>query len=593
MSFVLVRQNGNNTADDNNSKTGFLDPGSIYKNLPNHIQAKLMISQPGDAYEEEADRIADNVVNMTGPIAPQNTSGEQLSRKCSMCDDEETEIHRKASNNLDLSDKAFQDINKIQNNGGKSLDDSTQAFMESRFGFDFSKVRIHTDAQAARSAHAINAHAYTMGNHIMFGDTKFSPETHEGRRLIAHELVHVVQQNASSTIHAKDKKGTKTHDGFLLNTAGQSPQITQIENNQMLSRFSDTGHHVVEEAALHGAGFNEDQIKGIERGNVQRDYSQVGMLGNLALLCKPRKFGGYQPKEHFDNYIWDAVTQGWRTRGGSAFSEKGVDAGQTPIDYISSELESVASLGITAGKDRGLVHLGNAFHTVEDFFAHSNFVELIQGDTSQGRTLMTGNPIGPSQSVSRILESITPSGVKEYYTGESEHAIRTAAPGTHTKMAHDDPTTPNYTLARRLAALVIQDLGAEVLAVMASPEPQRSALMHDRVIKKIIRYLRPPDVHDKWWETLTTADAGKIDTLLEEASRRTPTTVNQCALSPLKNLEASRDSPMALPIGVAMPTTIMGNQVWFHAGAGVTRPVPFEPTSKPRPVIGIEITGTF
>jgi len=71
--------------------------------------------------------------------------------------------------------------------------------------------------------------------------------------------------------------------------------------------------------------------------------------------------------------------------------------GKTPIDFISSQLEEVANRGAT---DAGLEHLGNAFHTVEDFFAHSNFVELMQGDIRRGATLMTGNPVGPSQSVS-------------------------------------------------------------------------------------------------------------------------------------------------------------------------------------------------
>ena len=124
--------------------------------------------------------------------------------------------------------------------------------------------------------------------------------------------------------------------------------------------------------------------------------------------------------------------------------------------------------------------------------------------------------------------------------------------------------------------------------------------MREHVIAKVVRYLRPPDPNDRWWEALTAADAGRIDRRLQEAARRTPITVNQCALSPLKNLEASRNSPMALPFGIAIPTTIQNNQVWFQIGAGVTRPFPIEPLpggerEPPRsvPVIGAQITGTF
>src|SRR5260370_5181359 len=165
--------------------------------------------------------------------------------------------------------------------------------------------------------------------------------------------------------------------------------------------------------------------------------------------------------------MWDAVTGGWRTRGGSAWREQGIDVGKTPIDFISSQMEKLANRGVT---DAGLEYLGTAFHTTEDFFAHSNFVELMQGDTSHGATLITGNPVGPSQSVSRIFEAITPPGVRERYRQQSEEAISVAAPGTHTAMAHDDPTTTNYTLARRLAALVIQRVGNCGPPVVAAAE---------------------------------------------------------------------------------------------------------------------------
>ena len=473
--------------------------------------------------------------------------------------------------------------------------------MESRFGHDFSRVRVHTDTRAAESVRSLNGLAYTVGSDVVFGAGRYAPATSAGARLLAHELTHVVQQRGNhvspedcplgpATGRAEAEADRVAAGGVPTSGGGSEPAA--------IARFSDTGHHVVEEAGLSGAGFSEAQVEGIERGNVQRDYSQVGVVGNALLLCDPRGFGGYRPEEHFDNYLWDAVTRGWRTRGGSALGEQGVDVGQTPIEYVGAQLDEVASRGLT---DVGLLHLGNAFHTVEDFFAHSNFVELIRGDTRHGAELLTGNPVGPSQSVPRILEAITPPGVRERYRAESEAAISAAAPGTHTALAHDDPATRNYTLARRLAALVIQDLGTGVLAAMSAPAPERSHLMRETVVAKVVRYLRPPDPNDKWWETLTAADTGRIDRRLDEAARRTPTTVNHCALSLLKNLEASQNSPMALPFGVAIPTTIRNNQVWFQVGAGVTRPFPLDPLpggpAAPEtpsvPVVGAQITGTF
>lgn len=74
------------------------------------------------------------------------------------------------------------------------LDSSTREFMESRFGHDFSQVRVHTDAKGAESARAVNALAYTVGHNVVFASEQYRPETTSGRQLIAHELTHVVQQ---------------------------------------------------------------------------------------------------------------------------------------------------------------------------------------------------------------------------------------------------------------------------------------------------------------------------------------------------------------------------------------------------------------
>jgi len=483
------------------------------------------------------------------------------------------------------------------------MDAATLHLMERRLAYNFGGVRIHDDAQASESARAVQAFAYTVGNHVVFASGRYNLATRDGSHLLAHELAHVVQQGATrgipNEIPITDAHGPAESEAeHAAHFASGASALVGQRGPVSLARFSDTGHHIVEEAGLAGAGFTEEEMKWIERGNVQRDYSQipVGKVGNALLLCKPSDFGGYKPEEHFDNYLWDAVAGGWKTRGASAFGEQGVDIGKTPIDYISSQLEELANRGVN---EDGLVHLGNAFHTVEDFFAHSNFVELIQGDTSRGSTLMTGNPVGPSQSVPRIFEAITPRGISEHYHEQSEEAIRSAAPGTHTIMAHDDPQAPNYTLARRLAALVVQDLGTDVLAVMSQPQNQRAQLMRERVVSKVIRYLRPPDPKDKWWETLVTKDAGQIDRRLDEAARRTPTTVNQCMISPLKNLEASKDSPMALPLGVAIPAVVRGDTVWFQAGGGVIRPMPFDRdpgatnTERGNLVAGIQIVGRF
>ena len=96
---------------------------------------------------------------------------------------------------IEASNETTNKISNVRSSGGSSLDNDTRELMESRFGYDFSRVRIHTDERAAESAQSVNALAYTIGNDITFGDGQYQPNAVEGRRLLAHELTHVIQQS--------------------------------------------------------------------------------------------------------------------------------------------------------------------------------------------------------------------------------------------------------------------------------------------------------------------------------------------------------------------------------------------------------------
>jgi hypothetical protein len=80
--------------------------------------------------------------------------------------------------------------------GGSALDESTRDFMESRLGADFSDVRVHTGAAATEAARSVQAHAYTVGSDVVFQDGQYNPASTDGRKLLAHELTHVVQQRS-------------------------------------------------------------------------------------------------------------------------------------------------------------------------------------------------------------------------------------------------------------------------------------------------------------------------------------------------------------------------------------------------------------
>ena len=139
------------------------------------IQPKLTVGARGDAHEQEADRVADQVMQMPGPgpaplqATPKDETGGGLA--------------------------APDIVHEALHAPGRPLDPTTRAFMEPRFGHDFSQVRVHSDATAAQAAHAMRANAFTSGRHIVFRDGALGGP--QGKRLLAHELTHVVQQRRS------------------------------------------------------------------------------------------------------------------------------------------------------------------------------------------------------------------------------------------------------------------------------------------------------------------------------------------------------------------------------------------------------------
>lgn len=116
-----------------------------------------------------------------------------LAGECKECSEEKQKLMRSEKGAARGSIPPV--VHEVLSSPGEPLEESTRASMESRFGHDFSHVRVHTDSRAAESADAVNAFAYTVGHNIVFADGKFSPSTSSGRQLIAHELTHVVQQS--------------------------------------------------------------------------------------------------------------------------------------------------------------------------------------------------------------------------------------------------------------------------------------------------------------------------------------------------------------------------------------------------------------
>ncbi|HEY8699135.1 MAG TPA: DUF4157 domain-containing protein [Rhizomicrobium sp.] len=159
---------------------------------PMRIQAKLTVGQTDDPLEREADRIADQVMRMPEPRRAsagarhqpvQNGSGTVQTRS----------LQPPNSTAVD----APPIVGDVLSSPGRPLEPKARAFFESRFGCDFSDVRVHTDRRAADAARSIGARAFTSGRRIAFAHGEYAPDMESGRRLVTHELAHVLQQQTS------------------------------------------------------------------------------------------------------------------------------------------------------------------------------------------------------------------------------------------------------------------------------------------------------------------------------------------------------------------------------------------------------------
>jgi len=173
--------------------------GHDFSRIPVHfpqqlmLQTKLTINQPGDVYEQEADQMAEQVMRMADSSAA--ISDEEDEAKNSLMRKQANEPGADVATQSSVVPAIVHDV--LNDGRGQPLDAETRAFMEPRFGHDFSQVRVHTDTQAAESARTVNALAYTVGRDVVFGAGLYAPNTRMGQKLIAHELMHTIQQQNS------------------------------------------------------------------------------------------------------------------------------------------------------------------------------------------------------------------------------------------------------------------------------------------------------------------------------------------------------------------------------------------------------------
>ena len=229
-------------------------PLSLQRAIGNHglgriLAPKLEINEPGDTYEQEADRVADQVMRMPAPphqalefssLVSVNTPAQ---RKCSCaggvscpkCEEEE-HLQRQAAPSADSmsADTVPSSVGKL--GSGQRLNPAIRSFFEPRFGRDLSQVRVHTNTEAAQSARAVNALAYTQGPNVVFGEGQYQPSSPSGLRLFAHELTHVTQQGYAAPLESKTNDNSmQVPSGFIQrNEVPSAPQPSQAVTPETL-----------------------------------------------------------------------------------------------------------------------------------------------------------------------------------------------------------------------------------------------------------------------------------------------------------------------------------------------------------------------
>ena len=392
-------------------------------------------------------------------------------------------------------------VNEVLSSAGQPLDVGTRTFMESRFGHDFSHVRVHTDAKAAESAQSVNALAYTVGRDVVFGTRQYAPTTMAGRMLMVHELTHVVQQGANAVAGTPTTRGLSISSPFdnqelaANETASRvmaGAEFTPLNIRQVpstvpaqwssgitIQRFQagETGHGGIEEEALIGKGtglpdnlqFTSDEESKIYIGNWLRDLSQVPpqafflinilALGEFGREITKDELGTYVPSEHLDNpegggTIEDPkLTKEQREAKKSELSSEQKKAYEDEEAHMQEIRDAAKSSGLPEYIERGKYHakqqlakaigygrnseglqaMGDGLHAIEDYYSHSNFVEVCiwylhnKGQlTNEQYTKLVGTEA--SNDAALLGNMSVPQGGPQIITG-------TYAPGANSKVS--------------------------------------------------------------------------------------------------------------------------------------------------------------
>ncbi|MDF3308917.1 DUF4157 domain-containing protein [Rhodococcus sp. T2V] len=170
---------------------------------------KLAVGRADESLEHGADAVADQIMRMSDPTLSMLNTPRKVSRKCAACkeDDEDKKIQTKPIGAATQVGEAPPIVHEVLHSPGRPLDHTTRSYFEPRFERDFADVRIHDDSRAGQSARQVGALAYTVGSHVVVDPAKYHRGSEGGRRLLAHELAHVLQQSSGLRLVQRQTSG--------------------------------------------------------------------------------------------------------------------------------------------------------------------------------------------------------------------------------------------------------------------------------------------------------------------------------------------------------------------------------------------------
>jgi len=374
---------------------------NIYQNFP--IQRKLTIGSPNDQLEDEADSMADKVVSTPETDFIQrkwaNCEEEEklqrkphpfpsfIQKKCSRCEEEEKAqrkplasfIQKKSeANNNVVSDAVSSQIQSTKA-GGIKMPEATRSFMESRFGADFSNVNIHTGSDASLLSNQLSAQAFTISSDIYFNEGKYQPESFEGKKLLAHELTHVIQQGSTQTKIQCDRNPAFSVEG-LFETRDSFPNFVFFELNKPDNVVPENDLDTKEKAKItkfatdHASGvnlFGFASEEGAEAENTNLITQRIQAVKNV--LTSPPV--SYDPslittqkmlstsKNHFDYRFWRTVEMEAAGHSSTRVQPASVSAARGLQDCSTDQQDTI----VKPARDKAVNNMKDTVKAVNDF----------------------------------------------------------------------------------------------------------------------------------------------------------------------------------------------------------------------------------